>query len=92
MKYNGFNNGKDASDGVGGRPPYGLEGYGKLIDIPDAHYGLPPKENIDMHQITKLKTACETVVNGYEGDGMEGMKDRDIVAYNTCKDALKDIS
>jgi len=32
--------------------------------------------------------ACKTVVESYEGDGMENMDNRDQVMYDTCKKAL----
>jgi hypothetical protein len=32
--------------------------------------------------------ACKTVVDGYEGDGMENMQNRDEVFYRECKSAL----
>ena len=36
-----------------------------------------------------LIVACKTVVDGYEGDGMENMKNRDDVFYRECKSALE---
>lgn len=36
----------------------------------------------------KLFNACQTVVKGYEGDGMECMHERDHVFYRVCKEAL----
>lgn len=36
-----------------------------------------------------LIEACKTVINGYESDGMEGMRNRDEVFYEQCKRALK---
>ena len=35
-----------------------------------------------------LMDACKTVVDGYEGDGMENMEIRDEVFYRECKSAL----
>ena len=35
-----------------------------------------------------LIDGCKTVVEGYEGDGMEGMRNRDEVFYEYCKRAL----
>ena len=32
--------------------------------------------------------ACKTVVESYEGDGMENMNNRDQVMYDACKKAL----
>lgn len=43
------------------------------------------------HDIVALLDACQTVVNGYETDGFEGMRERDIVFNETCKKALKPI-
>lgn len=34
-------------------------------------------------------SACKLVVDGYEGDGMENMQERDKVFYQHCKDAIK---
>lgn len=39
-------------------------------------------------KLSQLEKACQTVVDGYEGDGMEGMRIRDEVFYETCKNAL----
>lgn len=36
-----------------------------------------------------LIDGCKTVVEGYEGDGMEGMRNRDEVFYEYCKRALE---
>jgi hypothetical protein len=36
-----------------------------------------------------LIEGCKTVVDGYEGDGMEGMRNRDEVFYEYCKRALE---
>jgi hypothetical protein len=35
-----------------------------------------------------LLSACQSVVNGYEGDGMEQMGVRDETFYKVCKDAI----
>lgn len=35
--------------------------------------------------------ACKTVVDGYEGDGMENMTTRDDVFYRMCKRALESV-
>ena len=37
---------------------------------------------------SNMRKALETVVRGYEGDGMENMQIRDEVFYKTCKEAL----
>ena len=36
-----------------------------------------------------LIDGCKTVVEGYKGDGMEGMRNRDEVFYEYCKRALE---
>jgi hypothetical protein len=36
-----------------------------------------------------LIEGCKTVVDGYEADGMEGMRNRDEVFYEWCKRALE---
>lgn len=36
-----------------------------------------------------LIEGCKTVVDGYEGDGMENMQNRDEVFYEWCKRALE---
>jgi hypothetical protein len=36
-----------------------------------------------------LIEGCKTVVDGYEGDGMENMGNRDEVFYEWCKRALE---
>lgn len=36
----------------------------------------------------ELREACQTVVKGYEEDGMEQMETRDEVFYSVCKNAL----
>ena len=46
--------------------------------------------SISDEEIEKLIDACKTVVNDYEGDGMEGMQTRDYVFYNKCKEAIKE--
>ena len=38
---------------------------------------------------SNMRKALETVVRGYEDDGMEGMKTRDKVFYKVCKEALE---
>ena len=38
---------------------------------------------------SNMRKALETVVRGYESDGMENMQIRDDVFYKTCKEALK---
>jgi len=40
-------------------------------------------------QKAELIAALNTVVSGYETDGMEGMDVRDMVFYKTCKAAIK---
>lgn len=35
-----------------------------------------------------LLEACQTVVDGYETDGMENMQARDEVFYKSCKEAI----
>jgi hypothetical protein len=35
-----------------------------------------------------LEGACKTVIETYEGDGMELMNTRDHVMYRACKDAI----
>lgn len=42
----------------------------------------------NMEIMNKLIEACQTVVKGYEGDGMENMHERDHVFYRECKEAL----
>lgn len=42
----------------------------------------------EMEAYRALTEACKTVVDGYEGDGMEGMRNRDEVFYRECKNAL----
>jgi hypothetical protein len=37
---------------------------------------------------SNTRKALETIVRGYEGDGMENMQIRDDVFYKTCKEAL----
>ena len=37
---------------------------------------------------SNMRKALETVVKGYESDGMENMQIRDDVFYKTCKEAL----
>lgn len=39
----------------------------------------------------KLLDACQTVVSGYETDGMEGMNERDKMFFEKCKSAIKKI-
>ena len=36
-----------------------------------------------------LIKGCKTVVDGYEGDGMENMQNRDKVLYQSCRRALE---
>ena len=36
-----------------------------------------------------LQNACEEVVKGYEGDGLENISTRDKVFYRLCKEALE---
>ena len=38
-----------------------------------------------------LIEGCKTVVDGYEGDGMENMQNRDEVFYEWCKRALEQL-
>ena len=38
-----------------------------------------------------LQNACEEVVKGYEGDGLENISTRDKVFYRLCKEALEPI-
>ena len=39
--------------------------------------------------LSNMRKALKTVVDGYEGDGMEGMDIRDNIFYETCKEALE---
>ena len=39
-----------------------------------------------------LIEGCKTVVDGYEGDGMENMQNRDGVFYEWCKRALEHVA
>ena len=41
-----------------------------------------------MAYIRKLESACKEVVKGYEGDGFEGMRERDNVFYRVCMTAI----
>jgi hypothetical protein len=55
------------------------------IDITQA-----TEQLLDLFAISNsaLIEGCKTVVDGYEGDGMENMKNRDEVFYEWCKRAL----
>lgn len=47
---------------------------------------------LDVDRLTAaLIDACQTVVDGYEMDRMEGMWRRDEIFYNACKDALEKV-
>lgn len=69
---------------------------------PSLDWGDPSMEkddNGDWHKVSdvekllaqrdELLKAAQTVVDGYEGDGMEGMEIRDNCFYEECKKALK---
>jgi len=48
-------------------------------------------KKLSIHSVvssSNMRKALETVVRGYEGDGMENMQIRDEVFYKTCKEAL----
>jgi hypothetical protein len=55
-----------------------------------------PKEDVEQIANAKiiaaaaeLLEACMQVVNDYETDGMEGMRNRDKIFYEICKSAIK---
>lgn len=61
------------------------------IDI--SNVKLVKKELADLFSLhvvvsSNMRKALETVVKGYESDGMENMQIRDDVFYKTCKEAL----
>lgn len=53
---------------------------------PDNDYDLLVGELLIRFQL--LTDACREVVKGYEGDGFEQMRTRDVVFYESCKLAL----
>ena len=45
-------------------------------------------QNLFVTNYKSLIDACNTIVKGYEDDGMENMSNRDDVFYITCKNAI----
>ena len=45
-------------------------------------------QNLFVTNYKSLIDACNTIVKGYEDDGMENMSNRDDVFYETCKNAI----
>jgi len=76
------------------RPIVYKYGSGWLLDNPEMLEEICKKYHSEQLLIQRvvsssnMRKALETVVRGYEGDGMENMQIRDEVFYKTCKEAL----
>jgi hypothetical protein len=62
-----------------------------LANFKEGDWQTARKQLLDLFAVSNsaLIEGCKTVVDGYEGDGMENMQNRDEVFYEWCKRALE---